>query len=169
MNDGLRYNDFCALGIDPGMTTGMALLRYREGLLIRAGVYQCNNEAAPGLLRYLLGTAGEYVVCQTERYARGPRSVRVTGPGGGITARLMAELDTIARQSGPETEARIRSAGEVKPWATDDRLERAGLLVLVPKQPDGKDACRHALYTACHDAGLPDPLSRRARPQLRES
>jgi hypothetical protein len=155
-------NEFCALGIDPGPTTGMALLCYRDYLLVRAEVYQCNATAAPGLMSYLLRSArGPEAFCQIERFVAGPRSVRAAGPGSGVTAKLAHELEGLA-----PARCAIRSAGDVKPWATDERLERAGLLVLVPKQPDGKDACRHALYTACHDAGLPDPLSRRARPKL---
>jgi hypothetical protein len=169
------FNEFCALGIDPGPTTGMALLVYRDHLLARAEIYQCNATAAPGLLSYLLSTTRNpgtlpdlRVSCQIERFVRSPKVLKGSGPG--VTAKLADELENLAVAQAPTRCAvRVRSAGEVKPWATDERLERAGLLDLVPKQPDGKDACRHALFTACHDAGQADPLSRRARPKLRET
>jgi hypothetical protein len=51
----------------------------------------------------------------------------------------------------------------VKPWATDKRLTAAGLLAMTAKMADARDACRHALYTAVHDAGIPDPLSAAGR------
>ena len=54
----------------------------------------------------------------------------------------------------------IRTAGEVKPWATDKRLHTAGLLDLTAGMRHARDAARHALYSAVRDYGLPDPLSR---------
>jgi hypothetical protein len=160
------FNEFCALGIDPGPTTGMALLGYAGGLLVRAEVYQCNATAAPALMSYLLETTKGPVFAQFERFVRSLKPLKGSGPG--ITAKLANELEAEAG-SRVRVRAVVRSAGDVKPWATDLRLEKAGLLVLVPAMGHAADACRHALFTACHDAGQADPLSRRPRPKLRET
>jgi hypothetical protein len=50
----------------------------------------------------------------------------------------------------------------VKPWATDERLEAAGLLDLTKGMRHARDAARHALFTAVKDGGVPDPLSKHA-------
>jgi hypothetical protein len=52
----------------------------------------------------------------------------------------------------------------VKPWATDERLEAAGLLDLTKGMRHARDAARHALFTAVKDGGVPDPLSKHAHP-----
>ena len=57
----------------------------------------------------------------------------------------------------------IRPAATVKPWATDERLKKAGLLAVCHGMPHAADAMRHLLYRAVRDAGVPDPLSRRGK------
>jgi hypothetical protein len=167
----IMIDEFCALGADPGPTTGMALLHYREGLLISAEVYQCNATAAPGLLGYLLTrTRGQRVLAQIERFVPGPRSAKLRGTRAGATTDVIDQLELVIRASlRPEISLARRSAADTKPWATDLRLKKAGLADLIPGMVHAADACRHAIFTACHDGGLPDPLSRRARPQLRQS
>jgi hypothetical protein len=56
-----------------------------------------------------------------------------------------------------------RPAAHVKPWATDERLEAAGLLEATKGMRHARDAARHALFAACKDGGIPDPLSKRSR------
>jgi hypothetical protein len=51
-----------------------------------------------------------------------------------------------------------RCAADVKPWATDKRLEAAGMLGHTSDMKHANDAARHALYTAKHDARMEDPL-----------
>jgi hypothetical protein len=58
-----------------------------------------------------------------------------------------------------------RSAADVKPWATDTRLQAAGLLDLTKGMRHARDAARHALFCAVCDFGLTDPLSRKAGPR----
>jgi hypothetical protein len=54
-----------------------------------------------------------------------------------------------------------RTAALVKPWATDKRLVAAGLLDITRGLPHARDGARHALFSAHHDSGAPDPLSSR--------
>jgi hypothetical protein len=57
---------------------------------------------------------------------------------------------------------KIRSAAEVKPWASDKRLERAGITgnsAVHGKARDSYDAARHALYCAVWDGKMRDPLA----------
>ena len=69
-------------------------------------------------------------------------------------------LDQVANLQTLHPGAKVRSASEVKPWATDDRLEKAGLLAATKGMRHSRDAARHALFAAVHDGGLPDPLSK---------
>lgn len=54
----------------------------------------------------------------------------------------------------------MRNASQVKAWATDARLDAAGLLEACKGMRHARDACRHALFAAVHDGGIPDPLSK---------
>lgn len=139
------------LGVDPGPTTGICLLT-RDGPPL---AYSCCAAAAYGLVCWLI-EANE-----------GPARIIAAGeafvPGGGagarmagaaVTRELISDLDDLMK-------FHWRSAAAVKPWAADRRLEAAGLLNLTMKMRDARDAARHALFAAVHDAGWPDPLSRK--------
>lgn len=52
-----------------------------------------------------------------------------------------------------------RPAAAVKPWATDERLARAGLLDACRGMRHARDAARHALFAAVRDLGASDPFS----------
>lgn len=144
------------LGVDPGQTTGICLID---------GAYRDLLQVTPGLVvpivRSLLHAAPETVLA-IERFVVGPRASRSSTPAAGQTTRgLIGALVNV----GDELGIRVvqRSASEVKPWATDERLERAGLLAACKGMPHARDAARHAIYAAVSDCGLPDPLSRKSR------
>jgi hypothetical protein len=158
-----------AIGIDPGPTTGIALLDLAaampSGLLARgAEIYQCNARSAPGLLQYLLAARsdGERGAAGIEGFAPGH------GPGarrrpGRVTASAVDELAGICTQYGVPVASRY--AGLVKPWAEGNdwkRLRACGLYDLTPGSAHARSAASQALYTAVHDCGWPDPLSRAA-------
>ena len=144
------------LGIDPGPSTGIVLLS--RGYSAQA--FQCNADAAPWLVRAVLGAQKGFPVRGgIEAFAPG-HGAGATMKTGKITRDLVVELAGIAADCGVPLQARFASV--VKAWATDKRLREAGLYELTSKAPDARDAARHALFCAVHDCGYPDPLSRRA-------
>jgi len=164
-------DNFCALGIDPGPAPGFGLLHYEMRgavpALADAEVYQCNTSAALSLFSYLLHVraARGPVYCQTERFVAGPRSSKLKGTKASTTQGLIADLQLEAAAAGHRVQLMLRSAGAVKPWATDERLTAAGLAhLMIPGMTHSRDGLRHSLFTASKDAGVPDPLSRRSRP-----
>lgn len=150
------------LGIDPGPTTGMLLAVWQPGIraavLVRA--FECDAATAPFLLHRILDTCASMIArIGIEEFRSGPRSQRLRGTRASTTRDLVTDLAGIARDRWRAPAA--RPAALVKPWATDERLDRAGLLAPTAGLPDARDGGRHALYAAAHDCGLPDPLSRR--------
>lgn len=105
------------------------------------------------------------VLIQVERYVVGNRSGRSSTSGAGAITRDMVG---VVEAAGVELGAVVvqRNASQVKAWATDERLERAG--IDIPKgMRHARDGARHALYAAVHAEHLPDPLSSRyRRPKL---
>ena len=77
-----------------------------------------------------------------------------------MTRQVIADLSSLREPGGSPGSWIWRSASDVKPWARG-RLARAGLLDMTVKSVDARDAAMHALFSAVHDAGLPDPLSRK--------
>ena len=74
-----------------------------------------------------------------------------------ITRDLVGQLSALVSE-GRGVRQIQRSAAEVKPWGTDLRLTKSGLLAITKGMPHARDACRHALFAAV-SAGMPDPLS----------
>lgn len=149
--------DLVACGADPGPSTGLAVAGWKDGRLAFAHAAQCDAGLAPDLLHLLLARFSPRLG-GIEAFVSGAHSGRREGT---VTRLLVAELSRIATRD--EVTLHERAAGHVKPWATDERLRAAGLLALTPGSTHARDACRHLLFAACHDGGLPDPLSRRAR------
>ena len=154
------------IGVDPGGTTGIAVYTGRSD----SELLQCTPGLVLPTVRTLLGVYEGAVrpgaLLAVERFVVGTRAARSASARSGEIAR---ELIGALADLGPTYGVRVvhRSASEVKPWATDKRLEAAGLLVR--GMPHACDAARHALYAAVKDGGLPDPLSRKSRPAPRRT
>jgi len=146
-------------GIDPGPMVGAVLIRPTrptETLEIA--------QVTPGSLRMLLDEWHAWfklTALAAERFVVGPRAGRSRTPSGGAAARtVLGDLEAWADSLGIDFV--LRSASEVKPWATDARLAAAGLLEPTTGMRHARDGARHALFCACKTYGLPDPLSARA-------
>ena len=154
------------IGIDPGPIPGIVHLALRAGgRNIDVDVIQCTDRTAPLMLwalldsaRFVGGTAPAIVAI--EKFVVGRASMR-SGRAGGVTRDLVGKLVREAEDQ-PSVTVLQRTASQVKPWATDTRLEAAGLLEATKGMRHARDAARHALFCAVHDAGAPDPLSRKA-------
>ena len=149
------------LGIDPGDTTGIFAARWSGGVLASFLALQCpRDEAAAQVTGVINGAA---VTCaQVEEWRKGRRSVRVHGTNPSLIEREIADLVNLLRDRG--IPVRIRPAAEAKAWATDKRLEHAGMIAATARYPrHARDAARHALFTAVKDCGVPVPLSTMAR------
>ena len=152
------------VGIDPGPVPGIVVLDAQAGVLLGAEVLQCTAGLAPLLLEKLILDVPSLVA--TERFVVGRRAGRSAAAAAGARTRdLVGELrhvvDTEQRHHG-RSRWIDRSAGEVKPWATDARLDAAGLAALTKGMRHARDGARHALFAAVRDGALPDPLSRRS-------
>jgi hypothetical protein len=139
-------------------------LAYWDGGWSHPEAYQCNARAAPALLGWLVREnqlAGLAVRAQVEEFRAGT-GAGARGLEADVTRTLVDDLAAVLKQAG--VIYKVRSASEVKPWAGDKRLERAGLLAVTSKMTrDGRDAQRHLLFCAVHDYGVPDPLSKRGQ------
>lgn len=161
------------LGIDPGPVPGFVVLWTGDGRVSSVDVIQCTHQVAATVFNGLLKDHGPMIV-QVERFVVGRSSMRSAGPGEvtrnliGNFQRLVTEHNAAARTTGYGPVSLLeRSASQVKPWATDTRLEAAGLLAVTKGMRHAKDAARHALFAAVKDGGLPDPLSTRFKEQNR--
>lgn len=151
-----------AVGIDPGPKAGLAGLLYADGRRIGLKVAQVSPNLLTDVLDVLIGW-GQKV--DAEVYVGVERFVHSTRGGGGAAGKLTREqvgavLEYCAHY---HVHCADRTALVVKDWATDKRLEKAQLLQATTGMPHARDAGRHALYTACKDGAVPDPLSRKAQ------
>lgn len=155
-----------ALGIDPGPTTGVALLRLGGPGPLAAGaeIFQCSYSAAPWLVSALLdrlAAAGSPCLGGIESFVRGAGAGARKRTGRATADQVAALREVFAARGVP---LRERNAGTVKPWAERNdckRLRASGLLDLVPGSAHAKSALGQALYTAVTDCDYPDPLSQR--------
>lgn len=146
------------IGVDPGMTTGIALLELTgDARALSVELVQCTPDIVRNIVRSF--SCGQVLLLAVEKFVVGPRATRSSTPAAGrITRELIVELADLDREL--DCRVVLRSAAEVKPWATDARLKATGLSL--PKgMPHALDALRHALFAAVADCGIPDPLSRR--------
>jgi hypothetical protein len=147
-------------GVDPGPTTGIVTLHWATHpgwKLAEIHAYQCGAASAVKLLGLLLDEYGDsWAAGGIEKFVGGNL------PDSPVTRRLVAELRAVAAERGLVLVA--RPAATVKPWASDRRLTAAGIWPTVPKKMlDARSAAQIALYSACADAGIPDPLSKKAK------
>lgn len=164
--------DLRVLGIDPGPTPGLVLLdlndratgegRWLDGF----EVLQCSAGLLLDVLEGLLSRDFTPALVQVERFVTGRRSGRSAHASAGTTTRdLVGAIEGVVRTyslsaRGETSHSVQRSAAAVKPWGTDERLDAADLLTATKGMTHARDAARHALFAACHDGGLPDPLSK---------
>lgn len=161
------------IGVDPGPTPGICALLWVDGVLTDYRILQINAKGgvrgAVETVVWLLanfpprGVMADRIA--VERFVVGRKSV-VTGSqdAGQITRDMVGAVQTLGGGLvGDGGRVVMRSAAEVKPWATDERLKKAGLLGAVLGMPHARDAVRHALFCAVSDLGVADPLSRKAR------
>lgn len=159
----MRIDNF--IGVDPGPTPGIVHLNMFTRRW-EIDVIQCTERTAPLMLwalldsaRNLLGMA--HAVVQIEKFVIGRGSMK-SGAAGATTRDLIGKLEREIRDL-PNVTVVQRPAAQVKPWATDARLDKVGLLDATKGMRHARDAARHALYAACKDGGIPDPLSRQSR------
>lgn len=161
------------LGIDPGQTTGIAVL----GCELPAGDQQVRwswpvlVQSSPGgvvsilemFIERVRDQNGHLAAVAIEQFVTGPRSAKLATPRGAQAAReLIGSVWSLAQAK--SVPSFLNSAGAVKPWATDNRLDALRRRSGAPVQrgmPHATDALRHALFVGVRYAGMTDPLSRR--------
>jgi hypothetical protein len=145
------------IGVDPGPCTGITTLRWSPGVhpLALWRAYQCDADSAPELLAMLLGQY-DWEFGQMEHFVPGNL------PSSPVTVKLENQLARIAEDEGVHLARRPMAS--VKVWASDKRMTAARAWETIPaKMVDARAAGKHCLYSAVHDAGVPDPLSKAAR------
>lgn len=165
MTEPASYRSFSHfIGIDPGPVPGIVHLEKRGSRLLVDAI-QCTSGVAPTLLYSLLNECRSCLgqapaIVAIERFVVGRGSMK-GGRAGEVTRDLIGRLQKQAADQ-PNVKVVMRSASEVKPWATDDRLAHADLLEPTKGMRHARDAARHALFAAVKDGGLPDPMSKRS-------
>lgn len=149
------------IGIDPGPVPGVVVLDVWEtGVLGRVEVLQCTHGLLSLLVESLIGEHDDPALVAVERFVTRGRANKAQQ----LTRDLVGQLQQVVRlqhhgYNGAPTRLVERNASAVKAWATDERLEAAGLLDLCKGMRHARDGGRHALYAAVRDSALADPLS----------
>lgn len=175
-----------ALGLDPGPTTGMCWLYYvrkPDGTypqkpttvtmlstparsatrvleaMIRTDLAEFQGLAGNSRAGYDPEKDRPVLRASVEKFITG-RSAGTKGANADVTRQLVFELTECCQIAG--FLVKLRSAADVKPWASDKRLLASGIALpgdgVHGKARDGYDASRHALYGAVWDAKMTDPL-----------
>lgn len=157
------------IGVDPGKTTGICgfdlggYFRDNPPWPVHYPIsLQCTPESVEVMLEALRLNTIDRPVIALEKFVLGPRSARLRkSTDGRATLEVIESAKWWAENAG--CPVRERSAAQVKPWASDKRLEAAGLLEPTAGFPHARDAARHAMFIAVDTWRLPDPLSQEAR------
>lgn len=156
--------DIRVIGVDPGPIPGIVVLDIVRPTAAAPWVDGIEvGQCTPGLAIELVHTIcastphGVELLVQVERFVTTGRATRDQA----ITRDMVGALKSWTQTTSAAYVE--RPAVAVKPWASDARLERAGLAVATKGMRHARDAARHALFCAVHDAGLPDPLSKEYR------
>jgi hypothetical protein len=150
------------IGVDPGGTTGMAALFVSDRSKIINSYYaqlRGDESFVDTIVRALCSQWADVtdIHLAVESFVVSSRAGRSAHAGSGKQARdIIALLKGIGRISGSYVE---RPAVVVKRWATNQRLEAAGILGDTTGMQHARDASRHALYAAVRAGLLADPLS----------
>jgi hypothetical protein len=148
------------LGIDPGPTTGMVALLFTDrDAMADPMVLQCDHYSTLLFARAIVVWNPEFTpLVAVEQFVVGPRSSRSGTALAGRTTRNL--IGALSEEFGDAVV--LRPAGQVKPWATDRKLDAAGLLHPTAGMNHARDAARHALYAAVHSGIAHDPMSKAA-------
>jgi len=168
MRTNTSRDDIAIIGVDPGPQPGVFADRYsppqKDGSKIRTTMpiyFECNPDALLLFIQAILPSDVRLVIITYELYVVGNRSAKVSTPGDNATTmRMCGQIQGLAGHD-PRIAIKRHTAAQVMPWASVDRLERAGIAKLVAKLTHARSAAKHCLFTAVHDAGVPDPLSKR--------
>lgn len=154
------------IGVDPGGTTGMAALFISDrGKIINAYYAQLRGDESfvDTVVRSLCFQWTD--VCDVhlavESFVVSARAGRSANAAAGRKAR---DIITLLKRVGNSYVE--RPAVVVKRWATNQRLEAAGILGDTTGMQHARDASRHALYAAVRSGYMPDPLSHKQTPAL---
>lgn len=144
------------LGIDPGETTGLCLLTCEDMALIGYDIAQCNGDAVPAVISGLTQTKPiDSMVWAMEKFVVSNRSARSgKASSGAYTRELIGEILVVADMAGIRRE--LRSASEVKAWATNARISAVRIKGVGGHSIDG---ARHGMFSAVKNGRLKDPLS----------
>ena len=152
------------VAFDPGPIPGLVGLSYLDGRLIKVDVLQVSAHLCVQAFTLLMAVGPRLDNSDTyvagEQFVIGKASMRSGSPGA-RTRDMVGELLNEATKYN-RTYPVQRPAVTVKQWATDKRLKAAGLIDPTKGCTHARDAARHALYCAVHDAGIPDPYSKEA-------
>jgi hypothetical protein len=151
------------VGVDPGLTTGVFAVEWFDGehAGLRSDPIAVQVHGSEGVITIVSALLArrplaEHVLA-VEQFVVGARASRSSSAHAGrVTRALISELGELG------ADVFTRSAAMVKPWATDQRLHAAGLLLATKGMGHARDASRHALYAAVHMGAAQDPLSKKA-------
>jgi len=157
------------LGIDPGPIPGMCVLTYSDdGILVNARALQCSANWIDTLIEdELCRDPEEKILLSVERYVpRRGRGKQLAAGANQQTQEMAAGLVArYARRDGVTVVS--YTPAQVMPWATEQKLRKVGLWDSTTGCAHARAAAKHALYCACKDGGMPNPLSK-ANPNARE-
>lgn len=138
------------IGVDPGPVAGLVLLDWHGKWVVKFA--QADPDTAMGVVHaWRIYDA----LLTVEDFRVGNRTTKLNDPKSAEATR-----DMVGALKARYPTAKLRTASEVKPWATDERLKKAGLY-FQGSMRHARDAARHALFCAVKDCGLPDPLSKK--------
>lgn len=146
------------MGVDPGPSAGVVLLIVGSDGSWTWHVFQVDGNTAFWLIDVLYREYCPRLVA-IEKFEPSSRAGG-TGEDAQLTRRIADHAYTLvsAIKRNPPAVPRMRTAGQVKPWATDRRLAKAGF-PLGAKFRDARDAGRHVMYAAVLDGKERDPLA----------
>jgi hypothetical protein len=151
------------IGIDPGPTTGVSFIDYLDTAPqpIQIEIFQMPAAAVEHFLEAYIGWwyKGDKITAkfaQIEKFVTG-QSAGTKGKAAELTRQCVMRQAEMLQLFGYAV--KIRSAAEVKPWASDKRLEKLGCTASKSSLVHGRDGARHGMYTAVKDAGKADPLA----------
>lgn len=149
------------IGIDPGITSGIAwgtFSRYVNRSEWDLHAASCDGDA---LIDIMLWRIAAYQAAGCPKPLLFAEKFIQSNRHPGKQADFEKSRDWVASAVNMATRSGatcvLRPAADVKPWATDKRLERVGF-PLAPKLKDARDAGRHLLFGAVKSGKADDPL-----------